>query len=414
MDLIQTIRQYILNLEVKRRHQFAGLASCVVLLMLVACIASDQSREANRFAQAAGEVSSELENGTVFNPAVVESDVRASGGSHVKFRGVSSQSPGLFGMSGGDLPGVSATERNRFLDDYKAMGVEWVRFDFLWWDIQREGPKSFDWAKYDATVKALNRKGFRILGILTYSPQWARSSYCSSSYQCAPADVRDFAKFARAAAKRYAPMGVHYWEIWNEPNLGAFTNVAHYTNMLKASYTAIKEVDSSAFLLAGGSNGTFTQGDRISSEDFLQGIYQNGGKDYFDAVAHHPYCYYPNLDCPTQFARWSGWSRMNDTNPSLRSIMIANGDSAKKIWATEFGAPTGGDPEAVSKARQAQMVTDAYKLWKSYNWAGGPLFWYNYWDYCTDATLECYFGLRENDLSPKPAYYKYKNMATGQ
>jgi hypothetical protein len=317
-------------------------------------------------------------------------------------------------MSAGDLPHVSATDRNCFLDDLHAMGVEWVRFDFIWDDIQREGPTSFDWAKYDAAVNAVNNKGFKILGILTYSPEWARSSYCSSSHQCAPTKVNDFANFARAAAKRYAPMGVHHWEIWNEPNMGAFTRVAHYTNMLKSSYTAIKEVDPSAFLLAGGSGGTFTQGDLISSEDFLQGIYQNGGKDYFDAVPHHPYCFDPNFDCPTQFAGWSSWSRMNDTNPSLRSIMIANGDSAKKIWITEFGAATEGGSSAVSEARQAQMVSDAYSLWRSYSWVGGALFWYNYRDHCTDATYECHFGLVRNDLSHKLAYYTYKGLATSQ
>src|SRR5215211_3211020 len=267
MNFVQIVRQYILNLEGRKRYLFSGLASYVVLLILVAGCASAQPREANRFAQAAGEVSVERENGTVSNPAVVESDVSASSGNYVTFGGAPSPPQDLFGMSAGDLPHISATDRNRFLNDYHAMGVEWVRFDFIWDDIQREGPTSFDWAKYDAAVNAVNTKGFRILGILTYSPQWARSSYCSSSHQCAPTNVNDFANFARAAAKRYAPMGVHHWEIWNEPNLGAFTSVAHYTSMLKASYTAIKEVDPSAFLLAGGSGGTSTHGARISSED---------------------------------------------------------------------------------------------------------------------------------------------------
>jgi hypothetical protein len=37
---------------------------------------------------------------------------------------------------------------------------------------------------------------------------------------------------------------------------------------------------------------------------------------------------------------------MDDTKPSLRSTMIANGDSGMKIWVTEFGAPTDG-PEII-------------------------------------------------------------------
>ena len=33
---------------------------------------------------------------------------------------------------------------------------------------------------------------------------------------------------------------------------------------------------------------------------------------------------------------------MYGTYPSLRSTMTDNGDGGKKIWATEFGAPTNG------------------------------------------------------------------------
>ena len=37
---------------------------------------------------------------------------------------------------------------------------------------------------------------------------------------------------------------------------------------------------------------------------------------------------------------------MFGTPESLRSVMTANGDAEKKIWMTEYGAPTDGDPAA--------------------------------------------------------------------
>ncbi len=67
---------------------------------------------------------------------------------------------------------------------------------------------------------------------------------------------------------------------------------------------------------------------------------------------------------------------MYGTNPSLRSVMIDNGDAAKQIWATEFGAPTDGPAGShVSEDTQAKMLSRAYSVWSKYDWAG-PLFAY--------------------------------------
>ncbi len=92
----------------------------------------------------------------------------------------------------------------------------------------------------------------------------------------------------------------------------------------------------------------------------------------------------------------------------MRSVMQANGDGAKKIWGTEFGAPTNG-PNGVTEASQAQAITKAYALWKSYDWAG-PLFTYQGRDYGTDpSNRENFFGLLRHDFSQKPAYAAYRN-----
>jgi hypothetical protein len=220
-------------------------------------------------------------------------------------------------------------------------------------------------------------------------------------YHSPPQNAADYANFAGQVAARYAPMGVHTWEIWNEPNGGTFTT-ASYTALLKAAYTAIKQADPGAFVLTGGTQPAATNGTDISPIDFLAGIYQNGGKGYFDAVAHHPYCYAAGFVFPF-YAEWSAWSQMQDTSTSLRSIMTANGDQAKKIWATEFGAPTSGDSNEISESDQALLVKNAHHLFHSYSWAG-PLFWYTYKD-DSDG-----FGLACADFSHKPAYRAYQRI----
>lgn len=333
-----------------------------------------------------------------------------------------SQSLGQYGISGSVLTSLNATDLNTYLDDYKALGVQWIRFDFPWAWIQPTNTATYTWAPYDAVVNAANARGIKVLGVIFEPPQWAINPTCTRAeyYQCPPRSNAEYATFAAKVVTHYAPMGVHTWEIWNEQNSNTFwanPSVASYTSLLKAAYPAIKQADPNAFVLTGGTSPAASDGTDISPVDFLVGIYANGGKGYFDAVAHHPYCYggtSTTFNCPKTFASWSAWSQMQDTNPSLRSVMIANGDEGKQIWATEFGAPTAGNftyAAPVTEAQQAQMVTDAYTLFNSYSWSG-PLFWYTYNDLCATTDIECYFGLVHTDYSHKPAYDAFKKIAT--
>ena len=75
--------------------------------------------------------------------------------------------------------------------------------------------------------------------------------------------------------------------------------------------------------------------------NFLEQMYANGARTSMDAVGWHPY----NFPWGLRFFTWSAWSQMYATSPSARSIMKANGDGKKKIWVTEWGAPTGTSSE---------------------------------------------------------------------
>ena len=67
-------------------------------------------------------------------------------------------------------------------------------------------------------------------------------------------------------------------------------------------------------------------------------MYADGAQGSFDGVGYHPYTF-PSTRRPSSSGRPG--PQMSQTSPSLRSLMAAHGDSAKKIWITEFGAPTG-------------------------------------------------------------------------
>jgi peptidoglycan hydrolase-like protein with peptidoglycan-binding domain len=321
-----------------------------------------------------------------------------------------------FGLSVGDsLLGLSSSALNQELDGMVSLGVGWVRFDMEWDNIQSNNSSTFDWSQIDPVVAALNAHHIKILAILDYTPTWAGSSTCpSGSNFCAPADPAQFGAFAQAAAQRYSSQGVSDWEIWNEPNNAGFwgptVDCNAYTAILKDAYTAIKAVEPNSTVITGGLSPAATDGTNMSPTDFLSCIYAAGGEGYFDAVGDHPYTF-PQMPSDDN---GGAWDQMSATNPSLRSIMTANGDADKQIWVTEYGTPTNGPDSAwyVSEAQQAQMVTDAFTTYSAYSW-GGPFFWYTYKDGGTDtSTNENFFGLLRADGSTKPAYTTLQNLLT--
>ena len=49
--------------------------------------------------------------------------------------------------------------------------------------------------------------------------------------------------------------------------------------------------------------------------------------------------------------------------------MVANGDSGKKIWATEFGSDR-AKKNQIGEQAQADQLAAGMRLWLTYPWAG--------------------------------------------
>jgi hypothetical protein len=241
-----------------------------------------------------------------------------------------------------------------------------------------------------------------VLGILSHTPAWARPAGTTSSTP--PQQVSDFADFGRAAAARYGPLGVHTWEIWNEPNINDFWQPApdanRYGELFRAAVPAVRAVDPSATLLIGGlTRGTDTaNGSRISQITFVERLYGNGAAQVADAIAVHPYSF-PSLPSQTITTVVGGFADV----PALHEVMRRHGEGHKKVWITEFGAPTGTASDAVSEIDQAIAVMQARKLVQEWSWAG-PLFYFELRDRGTNPAIdEDNFGVLRADLTLKPA-----------
>jgi hypothetical protein len=297
---------------------------------------------------------------------------------------------------------LSDTELNFYMSDMASLGSKFLRVDLSWNAIQLTSAQNYNFAEFDRVVDAARAKGLKVLLILMGTPSWAAQAGTN-----VPADPSTYAAFARNAALHYAPKGVHHFEIWNEPNLTGFfstMSVSRYTSLLKAAYPAIHAADSQAVVLSAGLSPVASTGATYTSAtDFMAGIYSNGGKGSFDAVGFHPYSW-PLF--PSNTAGWNGWMIMSGNSTSIRSIMVANGDSAKQIWITEFGAPSNN----VGEANQAAMIQEAFDMARGLNFMG-PLFVYTYKDRGTDTSdTENFFGLIRYNGSQKPSYSTFKAL----
>ncbi|HEX4491510.1 MAG TPA: cellulase family glycosylhydrolase [Acidimicrobiia bacterium] len=281
------------------------------------------------------------------------------------------------------------------------LGAQWIRTGIRWDIVEKRGPDQDDWTVPDRIVSDAAKHDVRIIFDLTGTPKWARASGAGSVEF--PPDLHTYATFAGKLAQRYRGKVAAY-ELGNEPNhvkSFAHPDPARYEQVLQLTYPAIKAADPKALVLTGGLGGETGKG-VLGGDEFLAALYRAGAKPYFDGVSYHPYTY-PLM--PSDDAGQRSWSRMLNA----RRTMVANGDSAKKVWITEYGAPTGG-PKSVDQVQQAKIMYDAYRLWGSYPWAG-PLCWFDYRDKGTDTGDHGnFFGLYTHDDQPKVALRQYQAL----
>lgn len=261
----------------------------------------------------------------------------------------------------------------------KAAGINAVRFDANWRWTQPTGPTTFYWTLLDREVRLARAAGMTVDLIIDDCPAWDAIPNAVGRTSPQPKSVQPYATFAAEVAKRYAPRGVKLFEIWNEPNDSKYwqpvANAAVYTKLLIAAYKAIKKVDRSAFIISGGLAPVPRGHGSYSPIGFLRAMYAHGAKGHFDALGNHPYSY-PLL--PNKYSASSWWSQMSRTRPSLRSVMAAHHDSGKRIWITEYGAPSAG-PHGLGQKGQAAELSQAIRDSRTTSWIGA-IFLYSWQD----------------------------------
>lgn len=299
------------------------------------------------------------------------------------------------GIADSDLLGLPKDQVVTSLALMKQLGVTTVRLLIPWAAIE-PAPNRYDWSMVDKTVDAVAFQRISILATLNSPPGWAVLPG-QPAIAGRPASPAAFGAFAGKVAEHFRGK-VSAYEIWNEPNGAAFfapaPDPAGYTALLKAAYPSIKSADPSAVVVTAGL-GSVVDYTTVAMDPvkFVSGMYAAGAKDFFDAVAYHPYQYTMKFS-----ESWHPDAPLNQV-AGIRQVMLANGDGEKNIWATEYGEPSFD----VGEKAQAEYLDDMLGKWQTLPHAG-PVYVYTMRDRNSQSGIaDDTLGIFRSDGTPKPA-----------
>jgi hypothetical protein len=231
-----------------------------------------------------------------------------------------------------------------------------------------------------------------------------------------PRDPAAFGRYAASLVKRYGPRGsfwpahpdipklpIRSWQIWNEPNIPAFwatgPDPAGYAKLLETASRAVRAADPGAEIVTAGLP---TSHMGIPAAEFLAGIYKAGAKGSFDTVAIHAYA-------PTP-------AGVIERTRDAREVIARNRDDAR-LWITEVGWGTGGEPGplTVSPQKQAANVEQTLKTLSAERGAlgvrGVVLFqWRDPKPFPGRRAIWPYYaGLTDDSGNPKPSFSAFEH-----
>ena len=323
---------------------------------------------------------------------------------------------------------VEAEKVDRSLRLAAEAGFQWIRQQFPWEDIEVAGKGDYidpkwgvnTWEKYDRIVTLAEKYGIEIIARLDAPPAWSRSQGSATGWTKAPPDnYEDYGDYVYAVVSRYRGR-VHYYQIWNEPNIydewgDQPADAAAYVRLLKIAYTRAKEADPDCVIIAAGLAATTQDvpielgGRNLSDLTYLKQMYAAGAQGYFDILGVMSYGLWTG-----PYDLRLGTDRSNFSRAQLiREIMVQNGDAGKPLWASEVGwnaLPEGFSGEAaygrVTEEQQAIYAVEAYqRAAREWPWMGMM----NYWFLRRPSDAEInqawyYFRLLEPDFTELPVY----------
>lgn len=247
-----------------------------------------------------------------------------------------------FGVSGGPWALLAKRDPRQVATLMRRAGATVLRLEVPWYAVQADERARPDLSAYARLTEELRRNGIKPLLLLDGTPRWALPPAwgCPTSAVCdgPPVDERlgDLARYVRATVRAF-PEAIAV-EVGNEVNtavnFGPRADPARYVRVLRTVRRAVRTVRKVPVLTAGLVNGTQGQPGDLDAPDFLDAVYEAGGKGAFDGVGVHPYAASPDPSAPR-----SPWrTRL----AAVRAVTARHGDGRIPLWITESGWPTSG------------------------------------------------------------------------
>jgi hypothetical protein len=245
-------------------------------------------------------------------------------------------------------PFVTNEEWANALNLTRQLSMGWVKFQMPW-DVAEPSPGqySFEYQRLVLLVQQAHIDGFKVLVSVTRAPDWARPQGADPTQEGPPADPAALANFIAKLTSDIKPEFMEALEVWNEPNLmrewqGAEMNGGTYMRYFEAAYNAAKAVDPTVLVVTAGLAPVGDiPGAAEDDSQFLKEMYAAGLANFPDArIGVHPYAWGnpPDSRCCTS-APWADNPKffMLETLDEYHRIMLANGDTTRRLWITEFG-----------------------------------------------------------------------------
>jgi hypothetical protein len=280
-------------------------------------------------------------------------------------------------------------------DDTAAAGVliggDWTRGGLNWNEVEKvQG--TFDWRKLDEQVARAEQFGYAYQHLLGYGNIWAARPGYVEKYK--PKDgwwantlapqLEPWRNFVRTAAERYKGR-VHYWEIWNEPDLSGFFKgtTDDYIELLRTAHAEIKSADPQAKVWTAG----FATVGGHGGHNLNQGLQRRviaEAQDAFDAIAHH------------EHGTFRGFQQAID------------GELADMMKALRSPKPLAFNETAIDAQRGLEF--QARTLVKKITYAKARGGKYYSWFHIYRSNDHEGFGMLNNDFQPRPIYPAFNEV----
>lgn len=306
----------------------------------------------------------------------------------------------------------SPTLTDRLFASSEAAGNRWFRFWLEWDDVERQ-PGHRVWSIMDQVVQLAYKHHLQLYVVLnggnlpwqtSYEPGTPKLTTYLSQYR--PRDLDQWSAFVTELAKRYHGR-ISYYQIGNESNTKEFYqpfSPQSYLTFLKAGYKAVKQGSPDAKV---GLCGFVAIENSLNWPDMKQGDRIFGAREFWDL---HPQPYYDIVDChfyslgiPNFY-----WDEHARDIPKFVAFLKARGETAKPLWNSETGFPSGIKGER-GGYDSAPMISDDEQACRIVEWHVQSLSVgiERSFNYLVTGTSGLYHG----DFSPKPSCASLANLA---